>query len=365
MATDEQKPDPSLLKLQYPSLLSDASLECNRTLSFKAWMVERAASREGVPRQSSKTQTPPPGLLMIKDGPPGFSPEDYLNPAARDLTGPRNKLQTLPPSKETIVPKRPLPLQGPPGISRDEHLNPPCNKVQTHPPSNETIIPKRPCSLQGPPGISRDEHLNPPCNKAQAHPPPNELPFSRGNPSPTPRPNPFQELKLLPKTIVPTGPRSFLKRKATTPEKPATPPLPPSKMRKSADNLVCDLCVASCSSALVMQQHLRGRKHKAKISFNKRKRESNTTTASKPRCDLCEIWCCDVGALQMHFKGQKHMAKVQELQLCKERGGQKSSKAPIICEVCGVSCMNQDSFEQHLKGRQHAVKQDLKRRGLL
>ncbi|KAG6391777.1 hypothetical protein SASPL_149537 [Salvia splendens] len=137
-------------------------------------------------------------------------------------------------------------------------------------------------------------------------------------------------------------------------------------MSKPAENLVCHLCEASCSSALVMQQHLRGRQHKAKISFKTMKRESTiTTTASKPKCDLCEIGCSDVGALQMHFKGQKHTAKVQELQRCKESGGKKSSKAPIICEVCGVPCMNQDAFEQHLKGKQHCVKQDLKRRGLL
>ncbi|KAL1531722.1 hypothetical protein AAHA92_31829 [Salvia divinorum] len=325
MDGDEQKPDPSLLKLQHPSMLCDASLESNRTLSFKVWMVERAASQEGVASmnaQSSKTQTPPPGLLMIKDEPwqgppPGMSRDEHWSSAARDLSGRRNK---------SIIPKRPRLLQGPPGISRNEHLNPPCNKVQTHPPPNETIIPKRPRLLpqeswQGPPpGISRDEHLNPPY----------ELPFSRANPSP--RPNQFQELKLLPNTIVPSRPRSFLKRKAT-PGKPATPPPPPSKMRKSAENLVCHLCQVSCSSALVMQQHLKGRQHKAKISYMKMKRESATTTAAKPRCDLCEIWCPDMDALQMHFKGQKHKAKY--------------------------------SFEQHLKGRQHGVKQDLKCRGLL
>ncbi|XP_057791932.1 uncharacterized protein LOC131008854 isoform X2 [Salvia miltiorrhiza] len=304
----EQKPDPSLLKLQVESL------ELNRTLSFKEWMNKRTtspASPDGVSskkvRSSVAPQTQTGGLLMIK---------------IKDE-----------------------PLQGPPGLSYDEHLASA---------ARDWI------------GTSKASS-----NKFQTHPPPNELPI----PNLYTKPNQVEGLKLLPEAGIPTRPDSFLKRKARDseqPEKLATPPLLPtnndSKMGKPGNNLLCHLCNVSCSSALTLKQHLVGRPHKAKIKYMKMKRgttSSNTwgRQGGEPRCDICEIWCPDVGSLQMHFKGQKHKAKVQESS--KERGGQKSSKAPIICDVCRVPCMDQELFQQHLKGKQHATKQELKRRGFL
>lgn len=127
-------------------------------------------------------------------------------------------------------------------------------------------------------------------------------------------------------------------------------------------DLVCELCQVSCSSGLTMQQHLRGRPHKAKLVWMKQKqscpREKNRP---RPRCDVCQIWCSDWDAMGMHLKGQKHKAKMQE----SENGGRIVAKKPVRCELCLVNCMNEDLFKMHLKGRQHATRQEMKRRGMI
>ncbi|XP_057791931.1 uncharacterized protein LOC131008854 isoform X1 [Salvia miltiorrhiza] len=343
----EQKPDPSLLKLQVESL------ELNRTLSFKEWMNKRTtspASPDGVSskkvRSSVAPQTQTGGLLMIKIKDVSFLFSLFFPLQVSHhflLLNPQIVVKAV----TFFLPRfmQQEPLQGPPGLSYDEHLASA---------ARDWI------------GTSKASS-----NKFQTHPPPNELPI----PNLYTKPNQVEGLKLLPEAGIPTRPDSFLKRKARDseqPEKLATPPLLPtnndSKMGKPGNNLLCHLCNVSCSSALTLKQHLVGRPHKAKIKYMKMKRgttSSNTwgRQGGEPRCDICEIWCPDVGSLQMHFKGQKHKAKVQESS--KERGGQKSSKAPIICDVCRVPCMDQELFQQHLKGKQHATKQELKRRGFL
>ncbi|KAH6824356.1 hypothetical protein C2S53_012563, partial [Perilla frutescens var. hirtella] len=196
-------------------------------------------------------------------------------------------------------------------------------------------------------------------NKFQTHSASEEvkvmLPFSSANPNPhnkapplrpTPQPNPVpmtntdklqlpnisptqvQGLNFSPKTSIPSRPRSGFKRKAGDNEQSRTSN--GNMIKKSADNLVCNLCQISCSGAVTMQQHLKGRPHMAKMEYMKLKRRCTTTRVRQgaPRCDVCEIWCSDRAALDMHYKGQKHKSKLQELQLCKQRGGQKVSKAP-------------------------------------
>lgn len=184
-------------------------------------------------------------------------------------------------------------------------------------------------------------------------------------------PNQVQKPILFPKPNIPTRPRSGLKRKARGDEQflPRRNPSPSTSndnmIKKSVDNLLCELCQVSCSSALTMQQHVNGRPHKAKLEWMKLKRNSTENRKGKPRCDVCQIWCSDRNALDMHFKGQKHKAKLQELELCKQNGGERISKKPILCELCLVSCMNEDLFKMHLKGRAHVTREELKSRGLL
>ncbi|KAK6153441.1 hypothetical protein DH2020_013080 [Rehmannia glutinosa] len=180
--------------------------------------------------------------------------------------------------------------------------------------------------------------------------------------SPNTFPNPFQ------KPNIPTKPRSDLKRKSVTttdrePCRNLTTSTNNSNMalNKSVDNLLCELCQVSCSSALTMRQHLSGRPHKAKMEFMKLKRNCIGERKGKPRCDICQIWCSDRDGLEMHLKGQKHKAKMQELELCKKNGGGIVAKKPILCELCRVHSMNEDLFKMHLKGRQHAAREELKR----
>ncbi|KAH6789897.1 binding protein [Perilla frutescens var. frutescens] len=181
------------------------------------------------------------------------------------------------------------------------------------------------------------------------------LPFSSANPNPhnkapplrpTPQPNrvpttniatlqlpnisptQVQGANSFPKTSIPPRPRSGFKRKGGYNEQSRE--RNGNMIKKSVDNLVCNLCQISCSGAVTVQQHLNGRPHKAKMEYMKLKRSCSATRGRQgtPRCDVCEIWCSDRAALEMHYKGQKHKSKLQELQLCKQRGGQKLSKAP-------------------------------------
>ncbi|PIN27000.1 hypothetical protein CDL12_00218 [Handroanthus impetiginosus] len=127
---------------------------------------------------------------------------------------------------------------------------------------------------------------------------------------------------------------------------------------KSSDDLLCELCQVSCSSVLTLQQHLNGRRHKAKMEW--------TRIKGMPSCDVCQIWCTDYKSMEMHLKGQKHKEKVQELEQCKKNGGDSVvKKKPILCELCLVHCMNEELFEMHIKGRSHGVKEELKRRGMM
>ncbi|CAA0836049.1 Unknown protein [Striga hermonthica] len=122
---------------------------------------------------------------------------------------------------------------------------------------------------------------------------------------------------------------------------------------KPVDELFCQLCQASCSSARTMSQHLNGRAHKAKLKWVQMKSSAGGRNIRKPpTCEVCGIWCSDGYALNMHLRGKKHEAKVKVKEL--EGNGNLVDKRPIKCQLCGVDCMNADNFAMHLKGRAHA-----------
>ncbi|KAI3463927.1 hypothetical protein Pfo_020590 [Paulownia fortunei] len=195
--------------------------------------------------------------------------------------------------------------------------------------------------------------------------------FPRTNMVPLEHLNQVQKPNSYPRPSVPTKPRSGLKRKATDSEQrlPCRNPSPSTSSsnmtKKSVENLLCELCQVSCSSALTMQQHLNGRPHKAKLEWMQLKSRFTGDRKGKPRCDVCQIWCTDGDGLDMHLKGKKHKAKLQELELVKKNGGGIIAKKPILCELCLVHSMNEELFKMHLKGRPHAAREELKRRGML
>ncbi|KAL3655287.1 hypothetical protein CASFOL_001073 [Castilleja foliolosa] len=218
---------------------------------------------------------------------------------------------------------------------------------------------KEPCSpiLQSPPGFPRLPSPSPRPQNSIGQKPIKDEPYSI-EPPPRASPNPepiqvntacFQPQSPNPFASVPTKPRSGRKRKGEENEQSRAP-------KKHVDSLVCELCQATCSSAVTMQQHLKGRAHKAKLEWYKLNRDRGGPGTNKPMCNVCKIWCSDRNSLEMHFKGQRHKSKVQEMEACKRNGGAEIDKKPILCEMCGVHCMNEDLFKMHLKGKQHAFK---------
>ncbi|KAL8056970.1 hypothetical protein ABFX02_04G153400 [Erythranthe guttata] len=175
----------------------------------------------------------------------------------------------------------------------------------------------------------------------------------------------------FPGQIIPTKPRSSLKRKQIDIQELLNPPPAYSNnnsskpVNKSPRNLFCELCQVSCSSGTTMQDHLRGRPHKAKLVWMQLK--TRNCTVKQPKCNVCQIFCSDRDTMEMHLKGRKHKAKLHELEECRRNGtgGVVAKKKPVFCELCHVSCMNEDCFEMHLRGKQHATRQEMKRRGMI
>ncbi|CAI9757568.1 unnamed protein product [Fraxinus pennsylvanica] len=121
----------------------------------------------------------------------------------------------------------------------------------------------------------------------------------------------------------------------------------------SVRNLSCDLCQVSCSSALTLQQHVKGRTHQAKLKWMQLNRNGKEQSQhGQPRCDVCKIFCTDKTALYLHLTGKKHKAKLHELELRQKNGGENGTKM-LWCELCHVPCMNEDCFKSHLKGKKH------------
>ncbi|GER53101.1 zinc finger RNA-binding protein [Striga asiatica] len=167
-------------------------------------------------------------------------------------------------------------------------------------------------------------------------------------------PNPFLTTSHLPNNNIPRKPRSGPKQNpAAENKKPGGPYPKPGPNPKPVDELFCQLCQASCSSARTMSQHLNGRAHKAKLKWVQMKKSSavGRNFRKPPTCEVCGIWCSDGYALNMHLRGKKHEAKVKELE---GKNRNFVDKRPIKCELCGIDCMNADNFAMHLKGRAHA-----------
>ncbi|GAV68493.1 zf-met domain-containing protein [Cephalotus follicularis] len=64
--------------------------------------------------------------------------------------------------------------------------------------------------------------------------------------------------------------------------------------------LQCELCNIVCSDEQLLEQHFKGKKHKAELERQ----------GCSRKCDLCNIWCPDTSSLQMHLKGKKHILRL-------------------------------------------------------
>ncbi|XP_071936251.1 uncharacterized protein [Coffea arabica] len=116
----------------------------------------------------------------------------------------------------------------------------------------------------------------------------------------------------------------------------------------------CKICQVSCPSPSCYKMHIKGHKHKAKLSYMKMCGNGmvKENTKEQPRCDLCQILCTDQTSLDLHFKGQKHRAKLQELEV----GKKQKTLQHFWCELCHVLCNSEEIYRLHLKGKTHAAR---------
>ncbi|XP_027106706.1 uncharacterized protein [Coffea arabica] len=116
----------------------------------------------------------------------------------------------------------------------------------------------------------------------------------------------------------------------------------------------CKICQVSCPSPSCYKMHIKGHKHKAKLSYMKMCGNGmvKENTKEQPRCDLCQILCTDQISLDLHFKGQKHRAKLQELEV----GKKQKTLQHFWCELCHVPCNSEEIYRLHLKGKTHAAR---------
>lgn len=134
----------------------------------------------------------------------------------------------------------------------------------------------------------------------------------------------------------------------------------------------CLPCVAVCNTRQMLEAHLSGKKHVAKIalaggpaSFKPitdlpdlpptesltpagRKRK-NLSAQGSFRCDTCEIDFPSAFPFESHMQGKKHMNKIQK----KEVGDTPST---LSCALCSINAPSKDAYDLHVNGKKHLAK---------
>jgi len=135
----------------------------------------------------------------------------------------------------------------------------------------------------------------------------------------------------------------------------------------------CHPCVAICNNRQMLEAHLAGKKHVAKIALcgeaaflpptdlpDLPPRESETLTPAGRkrknasaqgsfRCDICEIDFPSAFPFESHMQGKKHANKAQK----KELG---DTPTTLSCSICAVSTTCKDAYDMHVNGKKHAAK---------
>ena len=141
---------------------------------------------------------------------------------------------------------------------------------------------------------------------------------------------------------------------------------------------LCRFCQSNCTSKSDLENHLRGKRHNAKIQApleecknmmmnfgstelkpyptNVTKDEENT--ASTWNCSLCQAKCTRQSELENHLKGKRHQLNFLVLQV---EGQQYLSD--WRCGICLAKCKSASQFEDHCSGRGHKQKIDALLRG--
>jgi len=144
----------------------------------------------------------------------------------------------------------------------------------------------------------------------------------------------------------------------------------------------CLPCVAICNTRQMLENHVAGKKHVAKITLcggeanfqsiadlpelqkenltPAGKKRKNASAQGSFRCDLCEIDFPSAFPFESHMQGKRHLNKVQK----KESGDSAlggSGEAPaqtfaFHCADCDVSTNTAEIMEMHKQGKKHQSK---------
>lgn len=143
----------------------------------------------------------------------------------------------------------------------------------------------------------------------------------------------------------------------------------------------CIPCVAICNTRQMLDAHLAGRKHVAKINLcggeanfksiaeipelpptqtltpagkkrkNKDRGDAPTATID---CDLCSVSTPNKDHYDSHVNGKKHLAKVAKLD--QSAGGDSAAPTVFRCEECNIGTTNAEALELHRQGKKHMAK---------
>ncbi|CAL5088329.1 unnamed protein product [Urochloa decumbens] len=154
----------------------------------------------------------------------------------------------------------------------------------------------------------------------------------------------------------------------------------------------CSICQAKATSEGNLQQHFAGQKHQSKVAALLSKRNVNcqkaAPTAEQARnvrqyaaekqhptwlCRFCQSKCTCKSDMENHLRGKRHRAKVQALlEECKNMDrnlGSTETKSDLDnvtqdeenpaptwnCSLCQAKCTRQSELENHLKGKRHQL----------
>ena len=121
------------------------------------------------------------------------------------------------------------------------------------------------------------------------------------------------------------------------------------------DTFQCELCRVSLSTQALLDGHLAGKKHKARMNATEEK--------GNFYCEVCNVSTTDQVALEKHIAGKKHKAVLnRQVQGKMTAAPVKVAKAPAVvgpgqqqffCATCNISMTCQDHLDAHMNGNKH------------
>ncbi|RLN32971.1 hypothetical protein C2845_PM03G34850 [Panicum miliaceum] len=166
----------------------------------------------------------------------------------------------------------------------------------------------------------------------------------------------------------------------------------PKETQPSSIKWSCAICQAKATSEGNLQQHFAGQKHQSKVAALVSRRNANcqkaTPTAEEARnvrqyaaerphptwlCRFCQSNRACKSDLENHLRGKRHKAKIQALlEECKNmmmnfgstelksypNNVTKDEENPASiwnCSLCQTKCTRQSGLENHLKGKRHQL----------